>query len=65
MTDRELKPCPFCGGEATMRHTSVLGRWWHEYAVECIRCKTIPGYSWVSTEDEAISLWQQREVEND
>lgn len=39
----DLKPCPFCGGEAvlTERHGegySVYGRFW--YSVECTECET-------------------------
>ena len=50
----ELKPCPFCGGDAEITK-------WHEgYFVECKkqRCGgTIGAYK---TEEEAIEAWNTR-----
>jgi hypothetical protein len=51
-----LLPCPFCGGEAILRKS----KWPKEYAVECVRCYTIPGYKYVRTESEAILKWNTR-----
>ena len=54
METNELKPCPFCGGEAEITK-------WHEgYFVECReqRCGgTIGAYK---TEEEAIDAWNTR-----
>ena len=35
MSDQELKPCPFCGGEAKI---SVLDRKAYKHAVSCLDC---------------------------
>ena len=49
--NKELKPCPFCGGQAIMRKTDSLGRYdsdlWTEstggvkidhYIIRCVKC---------------------------
>lgn len=54
MTD-ELKPCPFCGGEADL----IMGANW--YQVGCRKCDittaTMPMYDNV---DRAVALWNTR-----
>lgn len=52
--DRELKPCPFCGGEAKMNHGDKHGVWW----VACSDCgaETV-GHQ---TEGEASYAWNRR-----
>lgn len=57
----DLKPCPFCGGEARMESVD-LGVFW----VECKNCyaETICA----DTEDEAAAAWNRRvtdEMEDD
>lgn len=54
----ELKPCPFCGGEAAMRwfqdeqHPDII------FVVDCsARC----GANTWTTEDNAIAAWNRRE----
>lgn len=55
----ELKPCPFCGSEATINHKVVLETW----IVECsnISCPAsyMIGYDY-DTEEEAIEAWNKR-----
>ena len=55
----QLKPCPFCGGKAIVRHSSLL-RWCNEWAVECLVCSTIQGHEYKSTAEEAVSMWNTR-----
>ena len=60
----ELKPCPFCGGEAEI----VPHRFYNErhgrfetqnYGVECSSCHT-SGWLWWETEQRAIEAWNRR-----
>lgn len=48
----ELKPCPFCGGEA-QTGKSYSGF----YSVECMNCGMQSGY--YDTESEAITAWNR------
>lgn len=52
MTD--LKPCPFCGGEARI-HFSV---WGDSYYAKC--CKCLAETKVHQTEAEAIEAWNRR-----
>jgi len=59
MTD-ELKPCPFCGGEATLQ------RWWVGFntrryinRVQCKKCRCNSG-DWFQ-KPKAIQAWNRRE----
>lgn len=51
-----LKPCPFCGGEALVRRTME-----EEMMIECdnSQCLIRPRTPWVS-EEEAIESWNRR-----
>lgn len=56
MTD-ELKPCPFCGGEAVNNFDGEC------YEISCELC--FSGTDWFEIEDVAISAWNRRaEPEN-
>lgn len=50
----ELKPCPFCGGEATLWHDYGVDRPWN---ILC-RCGGRVGY--FVTKKEAIEAWNRR-----
>ena len=60
----ELKPCPFCGGEANITKGE---RWLDEtctpskpyYYARCQNCYTT-GYKYHPTEKEAIEAWNTR-----
>lgn len=68
----ELKPCAFCGGEASIcRYTLVdaattpdaeeiatyySGQWWH---VVCTWCEVVLNNGW-RTEAEAAAAWNKR-----
>lgn len=56
----DLKPCPFCGGEAELyKHPRAVC-----FGVICTKCKTSTGmfYSTFdkSAEDKAVELWNRR-----
>lgn len=53
---RELKPCPFCGGEAEVESDKGVGR---VYSVVCGTCQVATRW-WVSP-DRAIAAWHQRQ----
>lgn len=56
----ELKPCPFCGGDATLyhyRHDRTAYQT-HKYTVECPTCgASVPFYN---TEEKALEIWNRR-----
>ena len=52
---RELKPCPFCGGEAEIEMDDC---WYWNYHVFCQECKI--GTDYYNTADEAIEAWNRR-----
>lgn len=54
MTRTDLKPCPFCGGEAWV--IQILE---DLYAVECRKCWTRTG-TYQPTKAEAIEAWNRR-----
>lgn len=57
MSQTELKPCPFCGGEAIIHYPRH-----NEVAVLCSRWKcgaTISTYG-ARRKDEVIELWNRR-----
>lgn len=56
----ELKPCPFCGGEAELRKWR---RWLDFQKVMCINRDCIIYHAddkWYKTEAEAIEAWNRR-----
>ena len=53
----ELKPCPFCGGEAEIRRWHVFGRKCH-VTVQCKKCKANSG-DW-HNKKRAIDGWNRR-----
>ena len=56
----ELKPCPFCGGEAEVWVSNVTDR-------TVIYCKVCDAQIMKPNEQEAIEAWNKRvgEVQND
>lgn len=48
----ELKPCPFCGGEAIIEDVV------YNYAVMCTRCRCET--RWEPNEDAVIDIWNRR-----
>ena len=56
--DVPLKPCPFCGGEATMKHVTELWEPKDSYWAAC-KCCHMSGRHY-RTEAEAIAAWNSR-----
>ena len=54
MDNTELKPCPFCSGEAEMLNYSE-----NEWLVRCKECDGMVE-RWRKTEVEAIEQWNRR-----
>ena len=52
MKNKELLPCPFCGGQA------FLNPHYYDFCVECFFCGA--GTSFHHTEEEAIKRWNTR-----
>ena len=55
----ELKPCPFCGGEASIRHFAFHSG--AKYHVVCESCLCSVSYEW--TPEEAAEAWNTRAKE--
>lgn len=55
---KKLKPCPFCGGIAIIKHVSQLWEPRHVYWSACQHCH-MSGKTY-STEAEAIDAWNMR-----
>lgn len=54
----DLKPCPFCGGEAYVAKRAIHGiLWW--YGCGCKKCRVQYGCL-CDTEEEAIEQWNRR-----
>ena len=57
----ELKPCPFCGGEAAIREIKTSS-----YApvlrIECETCHCSTGNFYVNAQEHAIKAWNRRDV---
>ena len=61
----ELKPCPFCGGEATLFQIKCIT---HSnggagmFQVKCVnlQCNVSPKTMYESSKDEAIVAWNRR-----
>lgn len=49
----ELKPCPFCGGEATMQAPNM-------HRMTCITCKECWMSSGYGTPEEVAAKWNRR-----
>ena len=57
MTDIDLKPCPFCGGDAILRHSHFL-KYFHEWWVKCSVCQTCTNL--FDKKEHAVNFWQRR-----
>ena len=54
----ELKPCPFCGGEAVILKADQYHVFPYSYYVSCTKCTV--GLGPLDTEAEAIEAWNRR-----
>lgn len=60
----ELKPCPFCGGEAELEHPHSFGVSFEYSGVRCIKCRAriepiLKSFSY-SSDELAIEAWNRR-----
>lgn len=60
----ELKPCPFCGGNAklvdhTFWNDTTKSFSYKSYGVMCRHCG-VQGFQFYETEEEAINAWNRR-----
>lgn len=53
----DLKPCPFCGGEAEVFRGTTYG-FHYLYEPRCIKCECALGV--YETEEQAIEAWNRR-----
>lgn len=62
----ELKPCPFCGGEAEFYPAACIEQGWYIATVQCVSCAaqvcSKPGLDRTEQEanDSAIKAWNTR-----
>ncbi len=65
----ELKPCPFCGGDAELRHTDITSEYGRTSYVTCTKCLikgTMINISFKYSSDErAIEAWNRRATKDD
>jgi len=57
----KLKPCPFCGGDATTHYGIHDYNRWGVYCIDCgaeIECRAFLGEE--DTEAKAIEIWNTR-----
>lgn len=54
----ELKPCPFCGGNPTLRSQTIAPNGEFYYRIECRCCGA--GTDWKYTTDGALESWNRR-----
>lgn len=52
-----LKPCPFCGGPASVKQDSLFG-FLKTYSVRCLRC--LARQRWQDSKEDAILVWNFR-----
>ncbi len=54
----ELKPCPFCGGEADCNNSGFMKDGKPMWAVECLTCGVVTELC--GTAEEATEAWEKR-----
>lgn len=55
----ELKPCPFCGGQAFFDKMYVVNE--DEYCIACSQCDCVFTISWLSPDkDDLAEAWNRR-----
>lgn len=57
----ELKPCPFCGGEAEIYCDTQYGG--TQYQVRCKSCPAEVGRAWFWNKKDAIKAWNRRKTD--
>ena len=63
MEETELKPCPFCGGKATLIKSKTIFTFADSFCVSCDEdndCYVRTRTPFRLSKDEAISIWNRR-----
>jgi len=55
MADHTLAPCPFCGGEAKLTASDVVG-----YIIICDNHDCISATDWFGSSEQAAAAWNRR-----
>lgn len=58
MPSPELKPCPFCGGNAVCVDRTIPDKTKPRFSILCDSCKAAT--RWIDTEENAIAAWNRR-----
>ena len=56
----ELKPCPFCGGEAVLTQEDCYGYYHDDWLVFCEDCDLYLGFARQYAKEQAIAAWNRR-----
>lgn len=59
MKDKELKGCPFCGGDAKVVRTKDLSGYWY---AECTKCYSRQ-LAYSKDKQEAADMWNKRHLD--
>lgn len=59
----DLKPCPFCGSEVSVKEHCFHGLN-NTYGVECTHCR-VQTWQFYDTREDAIKAWNTRKGERD
>lgn len=57
---KELKPCPFCGGEVSVNETEIDGRILYDIRCENYPCPAGPETAFYGDRNKVIELWNTR-----
>lgn len=72
MSEIKLKPCPFCGGEAKMKHgyPGQQRKGMRQAVVQCKKCscrtvtyRQLAYQSWKEVDEQAAEVWNRRVVD--
>ena len=57
----DLKPCPFCGGEAALTQEDCYGYYHDDWVAFCEACDLYLGFAKQYAKEQAIAAWNRRE----
>ena len=64
---RQLKPCPFCGGNAGVDTSYVFATKYRQWLIKCNSgvCLTNTNTGWYGSEEDATYAWNTRKEKSD